>query len=359
MPRLEASEVIEEMTLAGVIRQQVYGPIAEMLIAQGYRRGDLAAPRPGDTAFLFPYDWRPSNVLAAGVLAERLAELRAARGGGRLVVDLICQSNGAHICRYLLKYGGASLEEAESGRAGPLPWLAVRKLILVGSANGGSLRILREIDRGRSYISLIGRKWHPETLFSFPAIFQDLPVYRQDLFLDPEGRKLEIDLFDAESWRRYGWSVFSRSARQRLAKNGRSDLFGDESYRLAFLARVLDEARRFHRLLARDVEGIEGTRYYLLQSSSEDTPERAVVMMTRRGEPVLRFTGDRELERLPGLRPQVTSPGDGHATVESQLWLSSGEKAAMARPPTYVGSRHFELVFDPDTLRCLAEFLGE
>ena len=94
----------------------------------------------------------------------------------------------------------------------------MRKLILVGSSNGGGLRILRELDRGRNYISLIGRRWHPETLFTFPAIYQDLPVYRRDLFLDADGRELEIDLFDAESWRRHGWSVFSRAARRRLAK---------------------------------------------------------------------------------------------------------------------------------------------
>ena len=34
-------------------------------------------------------------------------------------------------------------------------------------------------------------------------------------------------------------------------------------------------------------------------------------------------------------------------------------RAAMVRQPAYVRSRHFELVFDPGTLRCLAEFLGE
>ncbi len=357
-PRLEAFEVIEEIRLAGVIRQKIYLPIVDTLTAQGYRRGDLAAPRPGDRLFLFPYDWRRSNVLAARLLAERLAALKAARGEERLTVDLVCQSNGAHICRYLLKYGGASLEEAEAGRAGPLPWLTVRKLILVGSSNGGGLRILRELDRGRSYVSLIGRKWHPETLFTLPAIYQDLPVYRQDLFLDGDGRELEIDLFDAESWRRHGWSAFSRSARRRIEKSGRTDLFGDEDQRLAFLAHVLDEAQRFHRLLARDVEGAGETRYYLLQNAGKDTPERAV-LRPRDGELRPWFTGDRELERRHRLHALATAPGDGHATVESQLWLSPGEKAAMAGEPTYVDSPHFELIFDPGTLRCVVEFLGQ
>lgn len=361
--RLEAFEVIEEMSLAGVIRQRVYRPIIETLEGEGYRHGDFAAPRPGDTAFLFPYDWRRSNVLSARRLAEGLERLRAARGGNgsradRLQVDLVCQSNGAHICRYLLRYGGAPLEEAEAGHAVPLPWLEVRKLILVGSSNGGSLRILRELDRGRNYIPLIGRKLQPETTFTFPSVYQDLPVYRSDLFVDAEGRKLDIDLFDAESWRRHGWSVFSRSARRRLLRNPRPDLFGDEAARLAFLARVLDEARRFHRLLARDVGAFEETRYYLLQSAGKDTPERAV-LVARDGELRPRFVGDRDVDRNPRLRALAAAPGDGHATVQSQLWLAPREKAAMVRQPTYVESPHFDLVFDPATLRCLAEFLAE
>jgi hypothetical protein len=357
-PSLEAFAVIEKMSLARIIRKDIYGPILEMLESRGHRRGDLSDPDAGGTAFAYAYDWRLSNVDTARRLGEQLDALRVARGEERLVVDLVCQSNGAHICRYLLKYGGASLEAAESGDARPPPCLAVRKLVLLGSSNGGSLRILHELDRGRSYVPIIGRKWQPEVLFTFPAIYQDLPVYRRDLFVDTAGKALDVDLFDAAEWKRHGWSIFSPEARRRLADHPRPDLFADEARQLGFLRAVLDETRRFHRLLKRDVEGFPGTRYYLLQSQSLDTPSRAVLDQGRGGWRTL-FTGDREIERSPRLRVLTSAPGDGHATVESQMWLSPQETAALARDPAWVDSGHRELLAEKATLEQLAEFLEE
>lgn len=357
-PRLEAFAVIEEMSLAGIIRRDIYGPILEMLEGLGYRRGDLADPDTGGTAFPFPYDWRISNVLTSRRLGEQLERLRIARGEDRLEIDLICQSNGAHICRYLLKYGGASLKAAENGGVVPPPTLAIRKLILLGSSNGGGLRILHELDRGRNYVPIIGRKWQPETIFTFPAIYQDLPVYRRDLFVDKDGRKLDVDLFDAATWQRYGWSIFSPSARRRLLDDPRPDLFGDEARQLDFLRTVLDETRRFHRLLKLDVESFGGTRYYLLQSKSRDTPSRAV-LAEHRGRWRTLFTGDREIARNPRLHALTSGPGDGHATVESQMWLSAQETAALAREPAYVDSGHRELLAEQKTLDHLTDFLEE
>ncbi len=226
--RLEATDAIHKISLAGIFSQEVYGPIVKLLEHNGYRLGDLEAPEPGDTAFLFAYDWRLDHRLGATRLLERLRALRAARGEPRLKVDLICQSNGAYICRYLLKYGDATLEEAEAGTARPPENLDVRKMILMGNSNGGSLRMLREMHRGRSYIFLLGRKLRPEVLFSMPAFYQDLPVVRRDLFLDAAGEPLDVDLFDAESWHRHGWSVFAPGVRERIAKRGGEHLFGGE-----------------------------------------------------------------------------------------------------------------------------------
>jgi len=359
VPRLEPAEVIERITLAGLFRRDVYGPIVETLEANGYRRGDLADPRPGDTLFLFGYDWRRDNVLAAGVLRERLEKLRRARGEDRLEVDLLCQSNGAHICRYLAKHGGAPLEQAESGDAAPPADLEIRKLVLIGSSNGGGLRILREVDRGRSYLPVIGREMSPEALFTLPALYQDLPVYRTGFFLDEDGRELDVDLFDAASWRRYGWSVFGEKVRRRLDRSGRPDLFGTEEDRLAFLQATLDRARRIHHLLHRDVPGFGVGSYYLVQNVYTPTPERAVLLRGDDGTWQTLFTGDEELRRRPYLQALASAPGDGHATFRSQRWLSRQELALIAREPLHVEGPHFELLWDPATLRGLVEFLAD
>ena len=65
--------------------------------------------QPGENLFLFSYDWRQDNVASAQRLAAQLRSLRQAYGG-TVEIDLVCQSNGGYICRWLGKYGDVSLE---------------------------------------------------------------------------------------------------------------------------------------------------------------------------------------------------------------------------------------------------------
>ncbi len=349
--------VIEEVRLLHFIRKPVYGEIVRLLEANGYRRGDLERPAADRDLYLFAYDWRRDNVEAAALLGRRLEALSRVRGEERLPVALMCQSNGAHVCRYFAKYGGADLEAAERGAAAPPATVEVVKMILVGTSNGGGLRILREMNRGRRYVPGIGRRWRPETLFTFAALYQDLPVYRDDLFVDETGRPLPVDLFDAESWRLYGWSVYGRRPARRLARGRRPELFADPGARAAHLARMLDRAARFHRLLRRDVAGFGCPGYYLIQNVYDPTPERAVLARRGDGWRTL-FTGDRALVRRPGLLAAASAGGDGHATRESQLWLSPQELAALVADPFYLKGEHFEMILDPATHRRLLDFLA-
>lgn len=356
--RLEVGPAIEKISLARLFNKEVYGPMIRLLQANGYQRGDLSRPEASDTAFLFAYDWRLDHRLAAVKLYEQLEGLRRARGEERLSVDLICQSNGAYVCRYLMKYGTASVAAAEAGQATPPSTLRFRKVILLGNSNGGSLRILREIHRGRTYIDFIGRKLRPEVLFSLPALFQDLPTLHEDLFVDRDGKPLAVDIFDAEAWRRHGWAVFDPTTRRRLERKGRTDLFGDEAQQMEYLRRVLDYSRRFQRLLRQDVEGFGSPRFYLLQSKAFDTPRRAVLVPAGDGWEMW-FTGDKKLQRSERLHELVTAKGDIHGTVDSQLWLSPQETAAIAAPPFYSEHEHFELILQPETHRHILEVLLE
>lgn len=359
-PAVEAIEPIGEMSLfGGLVKKPVYGPVLDTLATNGWTRGDLRAPGADADLYAFAYDWRKDNLSAVGELLEHLRALADARGVTEdepLEIDLVCQSNGAHVCRYLTKYGDAPLYDALAGRAEPPRNIHVRKLVLVGSSNGGSVRILREVHRGRRYVPLIGRYMQPETLFTLPAVLQDLPAFQPRPFVDDRGRSLNVDLFDAETWRTYGFSVFTHEARERMAR--RPDLFGTEGDRVGYLSRQLTRARKLHEALSRDVETFD-TAYYLLQSGYGPSPERAVL----RAAPVspggheLLFTGDKELEDNLYLHYLVSSPGDGHATYDSQRALSPQEIDALAAPVYLVDGSHFEMILDPATLRRLVEFL--
>ena len=52
-------------------------------------------------------------------------------------------------------------------------------------------------------------------------------------------------------------------------------------------------------------------------------------------------------------------PGDGHATVASQLWLAPQERLALAAEPARVDGDHFELILAPAAQRQLLAYLRE
>jgi hypothetical protein len=328
---IEAAGPVIRIKMLGFIRYEVYGPLMQIMERNGYRLGDLGDPQPDQSFFVLSYDWRYSNERAARELT---------------------------IVRWALKFGGASLEQAEAGLATPPSAIRARNLILVGADNGGGLDTLRTLNRGRTYVPLLGREFQPETMFSFEALFEALPVYRQDLFFDTEGQLLDVDLFDAENWRRYGWSVFAEKARQRIERGGRIDLFADEETRLARLKHVLDRAWRTHELLRRDVADFGDTRYHLIRSIHTATGGRALLKQTSNGGWRTLFIKDDAVRRNPRLSELAGVPGDGYVTEESQNWISPQERLATAGPPHDVRSGHRALIRHPDSLQRILEILA-
>jgi hypothetical protein len=332
--------------LGGLVAKPIYGPIGELLEQNHYGRGRAEAPSAGGDVYEFAYDWRQDNVASAQQLAALLEKIVAARG--KREVDLVCQSNGAFLCRWVLKYGGLSLEQAEAGEAAHSGF-EVRRMVFVGTANGGGLRILREMHRGRSYVPLVGRRIEPEVLFTMPSLFQDLPAYNPRPFIDQEGKPLPLDLYDAALWRDRSLSIFGEESKRRA--DLRPEIYGDDAARFAFLTRALDRAKRLHVQLGRDLP-VGATRFYSIQNTYVPTPHAVVL---KNGE--LLFTDDAKLNDDPYLKALAAAPGDGHATVESQQFLSRSEKAALAAPPYFVSGPHFELILDPGALHRLLDFL--
>jgi hypothetical protein len=354
--RLEAHEAVLGLG-SGPVRIDFYAQLLELLEANGYRRGDLAEPRPDANAFVFWYDWRRGSDVAAAALADRLEALRRARGDEVLEVDLICQSNSARVARYLLKYGGADLEDAERGLGRPPPRLRVARLILAGTANGGGLGVLEDLLGGRRFVPWVGRRFLPEVLFTFAAVYEELPAYLRRPFVDAGGRPLEVDLYDPTSWERHGWSVFAPQVARRLERRERGDLFGEVADRRRHLAASLERALRLDALLRRDAPGFGATRFYSIQNAYEPTPERAL-LTERRGRWRVAWPGTGTLAHDTLRRSVALVPGDGFATLASQAWLSPQEEGAFAAPPFYVPARHRSILFTGEAKRRVLEILA-
>jgi hypothetical protein len=334
--------------------KEVYRPLRRALEQEGYRLGELEQPDPEASLFFFAYDWRRDNVHTAQQLHQRLELLASGRQDPR--VHLVCQSNAARVCRYLAKYGGQSLAEAEAGKP-PERRYRLTKLVLVGASNAGSMRQLHELHGGRRYVPGVGRYLGPETLFTLRTLFGDLPADSDGLFLDEGGKTLPIDVYDPASWTTYGWSIFDPDVQRALDQAPRPELFGDRDERLRYLAVVLGRARRVHDLLARPAAGFDGTGLFLLLNGSGVAPARAQLVPRKDGGWRTLFFDDPAVRNSIHLQSLLGAPGDGHATLSSQAGLSAQERAAVVAEREASGG-HFEVVLTRVAHEAILEFLA-
>lgn len=346
---LRAGDVLRSIDLLFISRP-IYGPLLDALVAAGYRIGDPKSPSAEATLYPFGYDWRRDPVETAAALERLLTGIAASRGGGG--VDLVCQSNAARICRWVAKYGGASVEQVSSRREIEGPNVAIERMVLVGASNAGAVRTLRELDRGRRYLPS-GRRMTPETLASLASLMGDLPPAGSSLFVDANGEPVDLDLHDATTWLVERWSIFRGSAQDRLDAPGTRRRFGSLEDQLHALQRALDRARATSAALARDASGFAGTSIYQVLNLSGPTPSRVVV--DDRGR--LWFAGDKRIDRDPELLARVTEPGDGHATEASQRALSAQELDALVEVARVDGG-HFDVALDPALHAAVLRFLS-
>lgn len=220
------------------------------------------------------------------------------------------------------------------------------------------MRVLRELQRGRRYLVALGRWWSPEALGTIPALYEGLPVHRERPFFDEDGRLLDADLFDVETWVAYGLGFFDARTARRADR--RPDLFGTREQRRAFVARQLDRTLRIQALLRADPPGFRPGRYLLVSNGLTPTPDRALLLPDRGPRrPRILFEDARRVRRDPILRAWALAPGDEHATADSQEWFSPRELEALDAETFYVEGGHFEMILNPATQRRCLRFLLE
>lgn len=322
-----------------------YGPILRALHdIGGYEPGDIDHPHPGETLYVFTYDWRRDNVETARDLAAAIERVRAAHGRPDLKVDLVAHSMGGLVARYYVKYGAEDVLDRDPM---PAPTYAgarsVDKVILIGTPNEGSMTAFRILNLG------ITRSLPPQALFTMPSIYQLLPGPEARPFVDAAGETLPVSLHDPENWQRYGWSAFRPDALSRLRRDlprggrgtGQSFQVLREQLR-SFLAAALGRADRFRRALARSGPREPAVRFYAFGSDCIPTQTRTVLV--QEGETwKLAFSPEEvppENGRPPLPRDLFFSPGDGSVTLAS-LMAQDPTRATPSDPPIAFASTVF------------------
>jgi pimeloyl-ACP methyl ester carboxylesterase len=314
---LEASGLFE-----GVLNADFYGAILQTLRASGGfvpgRLGEHADPRVR-RFYVFAYDWRQDNVTTAKRLDAMIEQLRHDYVDPTLKVDLIAHSMGGLIARYYLRYGAVDALEGEGDF--PITMAGAQKVgtaVLLGTPNLGSVSSLQSMLLGHS-VGL--RRIEPEVLATMPSVYELLPHPLTDWSVDPSGKDLDLDLYDAATWKRMQWSVFDPVVIDRLRARfkSRSDADAYIAALQAYFARNLERARRFIWSVTFE-EPSSPVKFVVFGGDCTLTPAR-VVIEPQGGRSLARLFPDDVRHKLPGVdyTHLMLEPGDGAVTKPSLL----------------------------------------
>jgi pimeloyl-ACP methyl ester carboxylesterase len=327
---LVPGKIIETVRLARVLPEvYVYRDLLEALRRYaGYRDGDWENPGADgyeDTFYVFAYDWRRDNVANARELFKRIVRLKTRLQRPDLKFTILAHSMGGLIARYAAMYGDADLPDGD----GPIQpsWAGaahIAKIMMIGVPNEGSADAFATIIDGYSITEGLRRrvpllnKLTAEDVVRTPSVFQLMPHSQTVRFLDENLKPLQLDLYDPEVWKRYGWSVIYSSPDFRRGKA--------EDELDAYLAATLRRARRFQQALDAPRDAESPVVLLAIGGDCEETLNSPVVLRDEKRNRWLTLTRPREFKAAGGSKiskQKVTAamyaPGDGRVTRASLL----------------------------------------
>jgi pimeloyl-ACP methyl ester carboxylesterase len=339
-----ASSVIESAQLIKLMPEiGVYGALLKALENQGgYRRGDIDAPAPDgdrDTYYLFAYDWRRDNVESARKLADKIAEIKRRTNRPDLRFDIIAHSMGGLIARYFAMYGEADvLGDTQQRRPDWRGAQSIGRLVLFGTPNAGSMDALRTLIYGYSITEAnkprvnLFKSLGRATIFTVPSVYQLLPRRESARFYDAKLDQVKIDLYDAETWRRYNWSaafdpeIANRELKSSIKKFGESEgrpaAAKTLALRAAYLEAALKRAASFHEALDAPSSPPETLRLHLVGGDCEATVAGALIVDVKGKTRTHFYPRDIPRQLRKNAFNKLFLPGDGRVTRQSLFGLT-------------------------------------
>ena len=335
---LVAGKIVETAKLAKLLPEvYVYRDLLEALRRYaGYREGDWENPGidgDKDTFYVFAYDWRQDNVTNARELVRRLQRLKEKLNRQDLKFNIVAHSMGGLIARYAAMYGDADLPAGDD--AIQPTWLGaahIGKIVMIGVPNEGSADAFATLIDGYSVTEGLRRrvpllnKLTAEDAARTPSVFQLMPHAGTMRFLDENLKPVDVDLYDIEVWKRYGWSaIHAPEFRRRLEPTNGDDIELKSSDLDAYLAATLNRARRFHQAL--DAGGGAAPVVMLaIGGDCEETLNSPVLLRDEKRNRWLTLTSPREFRTSTGVKVSKKAvidamyvPGDGRVTRVSMV----------------------------------------
>jgi len=240
--------IYEASELAGdIIGKDFYGNIIKTLVEYGgYKHAEVGqkVDPTNKNLYTFIYDWRQDNVISAAQLADMVDQIREDYDNPILKVDIVAHSMGGLITRYYMRYGRDDVTDDNDFPVTMYGGDRVRRVVLLGTPNLGSVNMLRIFLNGAE---LGFKKINPETLVTMPSLYQLLPHPLNNWIVSAEGKMLDRDLFDIDTWRRFKWAIFDPKVRERVRNEFETEKEADEYLKTMerFFHKSIERARRF------------------------------------------------------------------------------------------------------------------
>jgi pimeloyl-ACP methyl ester carboxylesterase len=307
----------------------------------GYTEGSWENPEVEngglDKYYVFAYDWRRDNVENAQLLVHKIEELKTKLGKSDLRFNVIAHSMGGLIARYAAMYGDKDLP-ANGGKPAP-DWAGAKhfnKIFMFGTPNEGSMQALEVVLKGYTIAGFYINNLNAEAVITAPAIFQLLPHQSTARFYDENLKPLEIDLYNPQTWKEYGWSAYANPSflnkfagqPNAIDKSGKKSEFADVSLQELdeYFANVLKRAKNFHDALDANTAVPSSISFFAFGSDCGETLDGALIIKNAKTKQWQTFFTPRAITTSEGkkitkaaVREILFAPGDTRVTRRSLL----------------------------------------
>ncbi len=269
--------------------------------------------------YIFNYDWRQDNQKSAMKLSLFIKSIQADHNNPNLKFDIIAHSMGGLITRYFLRYGENDVLNNNDFPMDQSGSKHVRKVVLLGTPNLGSVDAVKSFIRG---LKIGLRKVPTEVLVTMPSIYQLFPHSINRWVIDINGKTLNHDVFDIETWKHFQWSIFDPNVRARILKEFEDINQGQTYLNLleAYFHKHIERARRFVWSLTIPVDQ-PSYKLVVMGGDCELTPARILLEDTHSGRQALRLKPSQIKSPINGIDYEslMPEPGDGTVTKASLL----------------------------------------
>ena len=269
--------------------------------------------------YLFNYDWRQDNQVSAKKLSLFIKQIQSDHQNPNLKFDVIAHSMGGLVTRYYLRYGETDVLNDNDFPMNLSGAKNIRKVVLLGTPNLGSVGSVKSFIKGLK----VGLRNVPtEVLVTMPSVYQLFPHSINNWIIDVNGKPLDYDIFDVETWKKFKWSIFDPKVRERIIKEYDSKQQGLaylESLE-AYFKKHIERARRFGWSLTVPIENPDYS-LVVMGGDCELTPARLLLETDKDNRPILRLRPNQNKNPQPGIDYQalMLEPGDGTVTKASLL----------------------------------------